>query len=156
MKIEEVIQILDKAVGSSAGKPEARLKQRFSNILHELKYKDFTVEQQRYLEKELDVLFSSLDLNAPNVDKDLRKRLKLFIKLLRTEFSILPEGYCANYGMFAGIIAGSFLLVILLIYTESSLKFYAPLGGLILGMLIGSVCDMQVKKKGRTLLTKMY
>ncbi len=156
MTIDEAIKILEISSNETGSQAELKLKQRFGNILHELKNKDFTPAQQEILEKELDLLFSDLDLNSKNSQKELKKRLNRFIKNLRVKFSLIPEGYCAGNGMIFGIIVGSFVLAISIVYTDSVLKYYAPLAGLILGMLIGSILDREIKKQGRTLLTKMY
>ena len=155
MKLEEAIQRLDRSTGKPGTKESARIKQRFSNILQEVKYKDLPPEQLALLEHELESIFGGLDLEAEKVEKELRVHLKDFLRFLRTNFALLPEGYCAMYGIRLGLAAGTLLLLVLLLYTESTLKFYSPLGGLLIGVMIGSLCDRRNKTRGKALLTRM-
>lgn len=155
MKFDEAIQLMDRSVISSKNISEARVKQQFSNILNELKYKQFSQLQSVTLEKELDALFTDLNLETEN-NTELQKRLNDFIKMLRLKYEIIPEGYWTLNGVLFGIIAGLLFLGFLISFTDSPLKFYSPLAGLILGVGIGSLKDLQIKKRGRTLITKMY
>ena len=156
MKIEEAILILEKPVHRIGDGKEVKVKQRFSNILNELKTKDLSPSQKARLGKELNCIFSEIDAGTEINEQQLRKGLKRFLKFLRNEFSLIPEGYYAGYGMAFGIISGLFLLSFLILYTESPWKFYAPLLGAMLGMLLGTLKDAQIRKQGKTLLTRMY
>lgn len=152
MKIEMAIQILDRSISEGGTNEEIKLKQSLSNVLHELRSKNFNEAQLAILEREIDRVL----LDSGKDGKHLKKSYKVFIKTLHNDFSLLPEGHCAGNGLIYGLMAGTLFLAISIVYTESSLKYYLPLGGMLLGMLIGSYCDHLVKKKGRALLTKMY
>ncbi|WP_324718977.1 hypothetical protein [Salinimicrobium sp. HB62] len=155
MKLEEAIERLDRSLGHPGTKDSVKIKQRFSNILQEVKYKDLPPEQLALLEHELDSIFAGLDLEEEKATQYLKSHLKDFLKFLRINFALLPEGYCAWYGMRLGLAFGTLLMLILIIYTQSTYKFYAPLGGLLLGVMIGSVFDRRQKARGRALLTRM-
>ena len=155
MKIEEAIRIFDKSTAHVVNSKELQLKQRFSNILQELKYKELTAAQKELLERELDEVLNDRNLSSEDIEKELQKMLKEFLKSLRVNFSLLPDGYWAGNGMISGLVLGVVLLLVLLGFTESNLKYYAPLAGLLLGVSIGSLCDRSVRKEGRTLLTKI-
>ncbi|GAB2769069.1 hypothetical protein [Salinimicrobium soli] len=155
MTIEEAIRKLENSVNSGGTKAEQQLKRRFSNILNELKHKDLDLSQQKCLEEELDLLFSEKAILSGN-KKELKASLNHFLKVLRKECSLVPEGYCASNGMIFGMLSGTLVLSFSILYTDSPLKYYAPLAGMIIGMIFGSLCDYRRKKKGRTLLTKMY
>lgn len=155
MKLEEAIQRLDRSTGVPGTKASVKIKQRFSNILQEVKFKDLPAEQLSLLEHELDSIFQNLDLEGEKIDVRLKAHLKNLLKFLRINFSLLPEGYCASYGMRIGLAFGFLLMLILLVYTETSLKFYSPLGGLLLGVMLGSLRDRKQKAMGKTLLTRM-
>lgn len=146
---------MDRSMGAPGTKESVRIKQRFSNILQEVKYKDLPAEQLALLEYELDSIFGGLDLEGEKVDQHLRIQLRDFLKFLRVNFSLLPEGYCALYGMRLGLAAGLFIMFVLYFYTGSNFIFYSPLGGLLLGVMVGSVCDRRNKSRGRALLTRM-
>ncbi len=155
MKLEEAIQRLDRSTGQSGTKESVKIKQRFSNILQEVKYKNLPQEQLALLEHELDSIFDGLDLEEDKASDYLKNSLKDFLKFLRVNFALLPEGYCAWYGMRLGLAIGTILLLVLIMYTESNFKYYSPLGGLLLGVMVGSVCDRRKKARGRALLTRM-
>lgn len=155
MKLEEAIELLDRSAGIPAKNNSVRIKQKFSNILQEVKYKDLSREEVSIVEKELDKIFLNLDLEGENVHDELRTRLQLLLNYLRINFSLVPEGYCTTYGLKIGLSTGLIVMLGLLIYTDSTLKFYAPLAGLLLGFLIGSVCDRRRKNRGKSLLTRM-
>ncbi|UZH55067.1 hypothetical protein JRG66_14055 [Salinimicrobium tongyeongense] len=155
MRLEEAIQRLDRSTAAPGTNESVKIRQRFSTILQELKYKNFPPEQLALVEHELELIFKDFNLEGNNAEKELRVHLKNFLKFLRTNFSLLPEGYCAMYGMRIGLTTGLILLLFLFFYTESSFKYYSPLGGLLLGVMLGSACDRWEKMKGRTLLTKI-
>lgn len=155
MKLEEAIQRLDRSTGVPGTKESVKIKQRFSNILQEVKYKDLPAEELVLLENHLTSIFEGLDLSKEKIDEELRIHLKDLLNFIRINFSLIPEGYCAMYGIRLGLAAGTFLLLVLWVYTESNLKYYSPLGGLLMGVMIGSACDRSRKAKGRTLLTRM-
>lgn len=151
MKIDEAIKVLERSISEGGKKEELKLKQSLTNVLHELKLKALDDPQQQLLEKELDRLVKDLDKDG----KQLKASYNDFLKMLHRNFSLIPEGKCAGNGLIIGVIAGSFLMSISFAYTDSNIKFYFPLGGMLLGMLIGSLCDRIVKKQGRALFTKM-
>ena len=155
MKLEEAIQRLDRSTGHPGTNDCIKIKQRFSNILQEVKYKKLPPEQLALLEHELDSIFEGLDLEGENASQYLKIHLKDFLKFLRLNFALLPEGYCASYGMRLGLAFGTILMIILIVYTDSSLKYYSPLGGLLLGAMVGSIIDRRQKAKGKALLTRM-
>ena len=152
MKIEEAIQLLEKSISEGGKKEELKLKLSLSNILHELKSKPIDAEKQPELEKQLDQLMLHVDADK----EQLKKGYKTFITVLHKNFSLIPEGHCAGNGLMYGVLAGIFLMLISIIYTESHLEYFLPLAGMLVGMFIGSVCDRLVKKEGKALLTKMY
>lgn len=155
MKLEEAIQRLDLSAGTSAQNKSVRIKQRFSNILQEVKYKDLSGEQLLIIEKELEEIFRDLDLEAKNVDVQLKRRLRILLKHLRENFALVPEGYCTESGLRFGLITGLVIMLFLLLKSHSLLMFYTPLGGLLLGFILGSLCDHRRKSKGKSLLTRM-
>lgn len=155
MKLEEAIRQLDKSASLHVGKESGRIRQKFSNILQEVKYKELSGEQMFMVEKELEKIFGDIDLEDKNVDPELKARLKIFLNSLRLNYSLVPEGYCASYGVKLGLVAGLFVMLILLFYTDSTLKFFAPLGGMLLGFMVGSYHDRRQKSKGKSLLTRM-
>ena len=155
MKLEEAIQRLDRSLGVPGTKASVKIKQRFSNILQEVKYKNLPPQKLYLLERELGSIFEGFDLQATNVEKDLRVRLKSLLIFLRIRFSLVPEGYCAMYGMRFGLAAGFLVLLILFVYIESIFKYYSPLSGLLLGVMAGSICDRRRKARGKALLTRM-
>ncbi|MCY2687182.1 hypothetical protein [Salinimicrobium sp. TH3] len=155
MKLEEAIQRLDRSTGVPGSGKSIKIKQRFSNILQEVKYKDLPSEQLTLLEQELDLIFSGVDLEAEKIEKHLQLSLKGLLKFLRKKLALVPEGYCAMYGMRFGLAAGFLLLPILLVFIDSVLKYYSPLSGLLLGVMIGSICDRRRKARGKALLTRM-
>ncbi|WP_029036879.1 hypothetical protein [Salinimicrobium xinjiangense] len=155
MKIEEAIQRLERSAGIPERNTSVRIKQKFSNILHEVKYKELSPDQLLRIEEELEQIFDGLDLGTENADRQLKMRLRRLLKYLRINFSLVPEGYCATYGLKLGLSGGLLIMLILLIYTSSTLTFYTPLGGLITGFIVGSLCDRRQKNKGKSLLTRM-
>jgi hypothetical protein len=155
MKLEEAIQRLDRSLGVPGTGKSIKIKQRFSNILQEVKYKNLPPEQLALLEQELDIIFLGVDLQSIEIERHLRFRLKGFLKFLRKRFALVPEGYCAMYGMRAGLAAGFLLMLVLLVFSESVLKYYSPLSGLLLGVMVGSICDRRRKSRGKALLTRM-
>ncbi|MGB7786565.1 MAG: hypothetical protein WBL27_10730 [Salinimicrobium sp.] len=152
MKIDEAIQVLERTISEGGTKEEVKLKQSLSNILHELKSKALDAPEKELLEKELDLLVDDLEKN----EKQLKARYKDFIKMLNRNFAFIPEGKCAGDGLIYGVITGTFLMSMSIAFTDSTLKFYLPLACMLLGMLVGSLCDRTVKKQGRALLTKMF
>ncbi|NJY62638.1 hypothetical protein HC174_07695 [Salinimicrobium sp. CDJ15-81-2] len=155
MRLEEAIQKLDRSVGNPGTKSSVKIKQRFSNILQEVKYKNLPQEQLSLLEQELNSIFKELDLEGKKAEVELRHHLKKLLKFLRINFSLVPEGYFAMYGMRIGLAAGLILLLFLYFYTESGYTYYSPLGGLLIGVMLGSLCDKREKVRGRSLLTRM-
>lgn len=152
MKIEEAIQVLERSISEEGKKEKLKLKQNLSNVLHELKSKALDTQEQELLEKELDLLVNDLDKDR----KELKDSYKAFIKMLHRNFALIPEGKCAGDGIIYGVIAGTFFMSVSFAYTDSNLKFYLPLAFMLVGAVIGSLCDRMVKKQGRALLTKMY
>ena len=155
MKLEEAIRIIDKSADNVVNKKEKELKLLFSNILQELKYKELSPTQTEVLEKELDAIFRGRDLSSENVERELQKILKQFLKSLHVNFSLLPDGYWAANGRLIGMVVGVILLASLFNFTDSYFKYYAPLGGLLLGVFFGSLGDRSVRKRGRSLPIKI-
>ena len=155
MKLEEAIQKLDRSAGISDNKKAVRVKQRFSNILQEVKYKNLSPEELLIVEQELDFIFDDMDLQEEDIQVQLRSDLKSFLRFLRINFHLLPEGYCAAYGMRVGLIVGLLLLLFLNFYSDSSYSYYSPLAGLLIGVMLGSAWDRREKARGRSLLTRM-
>lgn len=155
MRLEEAIQKLDRSVSTTDARSSVKIRQRFSNILQEVKYKDLPQEQLSLLEQELELIFKDLDLNDKKADAELHLHLKKLLKFLRINFALIPEGYHAMCGMRIGLITGLILLLFLYFYTGSSYSYYIPLGGLLLGVMLGSLFDKRQKARGRSLLTRM-
>lgn len=155
MKIDEAIERLDRSASISRNNRSVRIKQKFSLILQEIKYKELSQEQVLKVEKELDKIFESLDLEGKNADLELKKMLKNLLNYLRQNFSLVPEGYCSMYGLKVGLSAGLIIMLPLLFYVDSTLKFYSPLGGLLLGFVLGSFCERWQKSKGKSFLTRI-
>ncbi|NJW53225.1 hypothetical protein [Salinimicrobium oceani] len=155
MKLEEAIQRLDRAVGVHGSSNSYRIRQKFSNILQEVKYKNLTQEQLTAVEKELDEIFEGLDVESSNAEAALEPKLISFIRNLRRNFSLVPESYWAMYGLKAGLFVGLTIMSLLILYTDSEIKFYVPLCCLLLGFFIGSLFDRRQKSKGKSLLTRM-
>lgn len=155
MRLEEAIDKLDRSAGLPGSNRSVRIKQKFSNILQEIKYKDLSREKLNIVEKELDIIFKDLDLEGENINSELKKRLTILLKYLRRNFSLVPEGYCSMQGIKVGLSAGLVVMLALMFYSDSTINFYTPLGGLLLGFILGSLCDRIQKSKGKTLLTRM-
>ena len=155
MKLEEAIERLDLSTTEPGTKGLVKVKQRFSNVLQEIKYKDLPQEQLSLLEHELSFIFLDLDLESKNAERSLRGHLKDLLLFLRINFALLPEGYCAMYGMRLGLASGIAVMLILFLYTEATLVFYSPLGGLLIGVMVGSYFDRKQKAMGKALLTRM-
>lgn len=155
MKLEEAIERLDRSAGLQHSQQAVRIRQRFSNILQEVKYKELSPGQKEVMETELDNIFADFDLESAGVDRILRLRLNNFIKFLRIHFALMPEGYCARLGMRFGFAGGSLVMLFSIFLTEGPYRYYWPLAGLLLGVMIGSAYDRYCKSKGRTFLTKM-
>ncbi len=152
MNIEEAIKVVETAISKGGKKEELKLKQSLSIILHELKYKSLDAKRQAALEKELEDLVLHIDEN----EEQLKKSYKSFIRILQKDFCLVPEGHCAGNGLVYGLVLGLLLLSFTMVYIDSSLKYLLPLGSMLVGMFAGTVCDHQVKKQGRALLTKIY
>jgi F0F1-type ATP synthase assembly protein I len=155
MKIEEAIKILDQSTRHVMTKQELKLKHRFSSMLQELKYKDFSPAQHELLEQELKNIFSDKDLCSDTSERELKEMHQQFIRSMRVNFDLIPEGYWTGNGMFIGLLGGLLVLIAAMSQIESTLNFYAPLGGLLIGVFLGSYYDRWFRKRGRTLVTKI-
>ena len=156
MKIEESIKILQSITFSKReDRSLDKVKKRLFDVLHDLKSKDLTDNKKNLLEKELESLFSKIELEEID-KKGLQTRYKRLTGFVYKELFLVPDGHYIGSGMTWGMIFGTFILAFSIILTHSILKFFFPLIGLIVGMLVGSILDSEAKKQNRTVKMKIY
>lgn len=156
MKIEASIKTLQNiSFPESENKSSIKLKNRFVDVLLELNSMDLTKNQKSLLEAELDNIFKVTNLER--VDKrEIKIRYRSLIDFLNKELFLIPDGHYMMFGAIGGMIMGTILLSFSIVFTEAFFKFFLPLAGLMIGLLIGSAMDLNARKQNRTFKVRMY
>ena len=124
-------------------KSEIRVYNKFIAILTDLDTKALTDEQMLSIEKELDSL--NLYINAKNRKKHFKHKLKIFVKFLKENFSLISEGYYTAIGISLGL---SFGVAFGAAFNNVS---YGLIFGMLIGLIVGAAMDSKAKKQGKVL-----
>lgn len=157
MKLSEASYFFTSLISKTDKKSELRIYKKFANIISDLQTRNFTPEQLKSIEDELE----SLDLKAKpeNRKKHLNRKLSKFSNFLNTEFSLVTEGYYMMLGMVFGMIFGQTIGLSLGIGIGggSGTAIGLSMGtgfGMAMGIAFGAAKDAAAKKQNRVLKTK--
>ena len=153
MKIKETLNFFLNLKNDSVEKSEIKVYDKFIGILSDLKNRDLTQKQIQSIESELETL--KLNAESENRKKYFKQQLSEFQKFLKDKLALVSEGYYAGIGAGTGIVLGSIFSMLF----QSVLGAYSLLigiiGGMILGAILGGIRDLEAKKQGRVLITKL-
>ena len=150
MDIKEAIDLLKSLQTEADKKSEIRIYENFTGILSDLKNKNLTETQLRSIEEELDTL--ALKANPENRKKYFNQKLAELKTYLKSNFSLITEGYYTTLGVSLGIAFGSMVGVMVGTVFKVSLgvSYGIPLG-MIIGLLAGRYMDAEAQKQNRVL-----
>ena len=150
MSIIETIDFFKKLSKETNNKRELKIYKDFITILSNLKSRNFTEDQVLQIENHIETL--NLKSNPENKKHYFNKKLIVFKQFLKTEFSLIPQGYYTNIGLGLGTCFGVLFGVVALSSFERSLGI--SLGiiiGMFIGLIIGQHKDSKVKATGKML-----
>lgn len=158
MGIKEASEFFKKIQSRTTSRREIKIYARFIGILEGLKNKELTAEQTRQIEEQLDHL--QLTTYPENKKRYFNKRYAEFANYLKTEFSLVTEGYYTAIGISLGISFGAGMGII---FGTSfgggegvgiGISMGAGLG-ITFGILWGKTKDAEAEKNGNVLKTKI-
>lgn len=145
MTITETLKFFKSLLKEAKSKREIRVYKRFINILSSLEYRDFLDDELLAIQNEIEKL--NLKSNPENKRKHYSRKLNVFKTYLKSEFSLISEGYYTAIGMSLGMCFG---LAMGPSFGISGTSMCLVLGMLI-GLAIGRVKDMEAEKQNRVL-----
>ena len=154
MKIQEALDFIKGLLDRSTRKSEFKFYNNFHKILASLKKREFTEEEIKTIELELE----SLDLTITSINqfKELKKKYTKFISFLETDFSLITPGHYTNSSMIYGMIFGSGIGTALgTAFGGNGTAIGISLGtslGMLLGIVYGTTKDNEAKKQNRVLI----
>lgn len=155
MRIEEAILIMENTLHDAENKSAEKYATRFVNLLKELELKEMTASQRLLLENELETVFEGA-APAGEDSKQIKRRFNGLTSFLQKKLFLYPDGHYMLTGMGWGMGAGLLLLSFLISYSDSPFRFYSPMAGMMIGLLVGIFLDAEVKKQNRMLKTRLY
>ena len=147
MNIIEASDLFNTLISNTDKRSEIKVYQNFLEILSALKNRDLTQEEIRSIEEELDIL--KLKDYPENKKKYLRRKRDKFKEYLKTEFSLITEGYYTGIGLALGISFG--VAIGASIFGQSSGSSLGISIGMVVGLIIGRVMDNKAEKENRVL-----
>lgn len=148
MKLQEAYNFFESLRTETTKKHEIRVYEKFLHILSELKTREFTKDELRSIEAELDRLKS----NPENKKKYFKKALSKFEKFLKDTFSLTSKGYYTERGVGFGALFGVVAGVLIGERFEKSLGISFGISiGMLIGAFIGRHMDSQAKVAGNML-----
>jgi hypothetical protein len=127
MTITEATIFFNELLKNSDSRREIKVYKEFITILTNLKSRDFTEVQLVLIEDTIAKM--NLESNPGKKRRYFSKQLSEFKKFLKTNFSLITEGYYATLGMSLGMCFG--------LAIGTSLEGAGNTTGLLLGMIIG-------------------
>jgi len=145
MKLQEALNLFENLKTETTKKSEIKIYDKFLHILTKLQSREFSTDETRSIETELDGL--DLASNPENRNNYFKKALRRFEKYLKDTLSLTSKGhYTYLYGGI-GLSIGLLFGVLFLSGWERSLGISM---GLIFGMLIGSIIGRSMDAKAMT------
>jgi len=150
MTLQEAANFFESLKNQTTKKSEIKIYKEFLHILAQLKTREFSNEEIKSIETELDRL--NLESDLTNNKKHFNKILQAFKDYLKTRHSLITVGYYANigvsmgaaFGVVAGVVFGERLV------RSSGLAMGISIGMLI-GLLIGRSMDSKALNEGKVL-----
>ena len=147
MKINEASDLLKSLITETTKKSDIKVYQSFLGILTALKNRELTQEDVRSIEEELDIL--KLKEYPENKKRYLRRKRDKFKEYLKTEFSLITEGYYTGIGLALGMSFG--VAIGASLFGPSSGSGLGISLGMVVGLIIGRVMDSKAEKENRVL-----
>jgi hypothetical protein len=148
MKLQEAYNIINNLKIETTKKSEAKIYGKFLHTLSQLKSREFTSEEIRSIESELDSL--NLGSNPKNGKRHYKKALNRFIDFLKDSFSLTPKGYYTNMGIGLGSTFGMLFSIVFLSRWEQSMSLSLGwMAGMLIGLTIGRSMDARSVNEGR-------
>ena len=150
MRIQEAYNFFERLEMETTKKSETKLYKKFLYILSELGEREFSIEEIRFIEKELE----SLDLESnPKYRKSyFKKALNKLETSLKDKFSLTTSEYYTNLGVTLGSSFGMIFGLVVFFSLERSMGLVVGMAiGMLIGQFIGSKMDSQAKVAGNML-----
>jgi len=150
MTLQEAYNFFESLKSETTKKYEIKVYEEFLHILSELKIREFTKDEIKSIETELDSF--NLESNPENRKKYFKKALNKFEKYLKDTFSLTPKGYYTKLGIGLGSSYGILFGVVVLSSFERSLGISLGMFiGMLIGLTIGQSMDAKAQSEYRVL-----
>ncbi|MFT4696926.1 MAG: hypothetical protein ACI9SJ_000042 [Flavobacteriaceae bacterium] len=149
MTIIEASQFFKRVLKETDNKREIKVYNSFIDILSNLKTRDLTEEQFLLINNEIKTL--NLKSNPENKRRFFNKKLTIFKRFLKDNFSLITEGYYTTLGISLGM---SFGVAIGASFGESTGIAIGISMGMLIGSAIGRNKDLEAEKNNRVLKNK--
>lgn len=149
MSILEATEFFENLLNTAKSKREKRVYKSYVEILSNLKGRDLSDGQLSEIENKLKTL--DLNSNPDNKRRFFSKKLSIFKQFLKTEYSLISEGYYTAIGMSLGMCFG---VAFGTVFGASG----TPMGlalGMLIGLAVGRYMDMAAEKENKVLKNKV-
>ncbi len=148
MKLNEATDFFESLKIRTSKKAEIKVYEKFLHILNDLARREFSNEEIRSIESQLDHL--NLKSNPQDGKKFFKKALSAFEKFLKDTFSLTPKGYYTSLGVGLGSSFGIIFGIVFLSSLERSLGIALGISiGMLIGLIIGRTFDDKANREGR-------
>ena len=154
MKINDAAQLFRNRLSNTNKKDEIKVYERLIAVLEDLEQHHLSSMQIQTIEEKLTSL--NLDSDSDKNGKFFNLQFNLFTDYLRTDLSLITEGYYTGIGIVFGILFGTGLGLTLETIVGGGLGISLGLSigsglGIAFGIIFGSAKDAEAKKEGRVL-----
>ncbi|CAM4101693.1 MULTISPECIES: hypothetical protein [Flavobacterium] len=150
MKIQEAQDFFESLKIKTNNTTEIKVYENFLYILKKLKTREFTKDEIKDIEKELENL--NLKSNPLNRKKYFKKAQIKFENYLKDKFSLITKNHYTKIGVGLGSSFGILFGIIFLSSLERSMGIAIGLSiGMLIGIIIGINMDTKALKAGKTI-----
>lgn len=150
MTLQETYNFIKSLKTNTTKKSEIKIYEEFLYILSGLQAREFTKDEIKSIESELDIL--NFKSNLKNKKKFFKKVLNKFEKYLKDTFSLTSKRHYAKLGTGLGISYGLLFGVIAMSGFERSLGIsLGMMIGMVIGLTIGRFMDSKAMSEGRVI-----
>jgi len=153
MKLTDASKELKNLLKETTRKSERKVYQALLGVVSNLGERELSEEEQRSLEEAMDRL--NLPAGSGTPLKILKRSRNRFMKFLKEELSLIPQGYYTELGMVFGLMAGTALAPLIENTIGSSMGLSMGISlGICLGLIVGQRMDKDAEKQNRVLATQ--
>jgi len=153
MKLSDASNQLENRLKETTNKSERKVYQTLLGVISNLDERELTAKEQESIEKAMEGL--NLGGGEGTSLRMLKRSRYRFMKFLKDEHCLTPQGHYTELGMAIGLLAGTALAP--LIENSIGMSMGVSLGiglGMLVGLIVGRRMDKDAEKQNRIIKTR--